>query len=250
MKYYHAILKILKGGIFLKIYIKRILLGLLILLMIITGIFFIYVSDYSHATDIAVSALNNDSTIKVVGNFTILSPTEPTDTALIFYPGGKVEYSAYVPLLEKLSANGIVCVLVKMPFNLAVFNPTAADNIFALLPQIKNWYIGGHSLGGAMASNYASKHKNKLKGLILLGAYIYGDYSPLNSLTLYGSNDGVLDKSKITYTNNVVVINGGNHAGFGNYGLQHGDLAATISVDEQQRLATQEILKFISGHSN
>jgi pimeloyl-ACP methyl ester carboxylesterase len=124
------------------------------------------------------------------------------------------------------------------------------DKVFDKLPTIKNWYIGGHSLGGAMASDYASKPQDKVKGLILLGAYIYGGISPADALTLYGSLDGVLDRTKINYTENVFVINGSNHAQFGNYGLQKGDGAATISSEQQQNKAVDKILEFIKMKNN
>jgi len=79
----------------------------------------------------------------------------------------------------------------------------------------------------------------------LLGAYVYGDVDPGQSLTIYGSEDQVLDRSKITYSENVEVILGGNHAQFGNYGLQKGDGTATITRDEQQDLTVQKILDWI-----
>jgi hypothetical protein len=229
---------------------KITLIFILSLVIILSAVFLIYVSDYYHADNVAVTAMENDNTITKDGSLTILSPSTPSDTGLIFYPGGKVEDIAYIEMLEKLRQKGITCVLVKMPFNLAVFDGNAANKVYGKLPQIKNWYIGGHSLGGAMASKYASKHQDNLKGLILLGSYIYGDISPADALTVYGSLDGVLDKSKVDYTENVVVINGGNHAQFGNYGLQKGDGTATISSEQQQNEAAGKILEFVKMKNN
>ncbi len=80
--------------------------------------------------------------------------------------------------------------------------------------------------------------------MILLGAYIYGDYPPEDTLTIYGSlNQSVEDK--LDYTENVVEIQGGNHAQFGNYGPQKGDLPATISAQEQQAQTAAAIEEFI-----
>lgn len=233
----------------MKKWLKTTLISLLSLVIVLVVAFLIYANNYYHAADVAKEALANDKTITTNGKLTILSPTTPSETGFIFYPGGKVEPTAYLPILEKLRQNGITCVLVDMPFNLAVFNSGAADKVFDKLPAINNWYIGGHSLGGAMASNYASKHQDKIKGLVLLGAYIYGDIPPSNALTVYGSLDGVLDKSKITYKENVFVIEGGNHGQFGNYGHQKGDGTATISSEQQQKETVDHIIEFIKMKS-
>lgn len=56
--------------------------------------------------------------------------------------------------MESLAQKGILCVLVRMPFNLAVFDVNAADGIREMFPEITDWYIGGHSLGGSMAAAY------------------------------------------------------------------------------------------------
>lgn len=219
------------------------------LVLILAGAFLIYVSDYSRADSVALAVMQNDPGLTVKDNYMILSPTAPSDTALIFYPGGKVEYTAYLPILEKIRQTcGITCILVKMPFNLAVFDENAADGMISQFPDIKNWYIGGHSLGGAMASSYASRHQDQVKGLILLGAYIYGNYPAENALTVYGTlNTAVAEKVK--YTTNVVVIEGGNHAQFGNYGKQKGDPDATISSEEQQNIAVAAIKAFLTGRN-
>ena len=225
--------------------IKRMIISVLSVIVLLAGAFFIYVSDYYKADDFALQTTKS-AEIKTEGNLTILSPAFPSEKGIIFYPGAKVEETAYLPLLEKLRQNGITCVLVKMPFRLAFFNSDAADDIFQKLPEIKQWYIAGHSLGGAMASSYASKHPDKLNGVILLGAYIYGDIPIEKTVTIYGSEDTVLDKSKIDYTENVFVIEGGNHAQFGNYGKQKGDGNAAITTDKQQEKAAETILNFIN----
>ncbi len=218
------------------------------LIVVLTIGFFAYVSVYYRADDVALAVMSDGDTIRVEGNLTILSPTIPSDTALIFYPGAKVEHTAYLPILEKLRQSGVTCVLVKMPFNLAIFGVNAADAVFDKLPDVRNWYIGGHSLGGAMASDYASKHSEKVAGLILLGAYIYGDYPAADALTIYGTFNANLEKD-IDYTENIVVIEGGNHAQFGNYGKQKGDPDATISREAQQDIAVESIAAFIASRN-
>ena len=117
-----------------------------------------------------------------------------------------------------------------------------------LFPEIRHWYIAGHSMGGAMASKFAAEHPDAVEGLILLGAYIYGDYPAENTLTVYGSlNQSVEDR--IDYTENVIEIEGGNHAQFGNYGSQKGDPPATISAQDQQAQTVEAIQKFLDKKS-
>ena len=212
--------------------------------MVLFGAFLIYASDYYKADKVAISALQNEEYLTVDKNLTILTPEKPSETALIFYPGAKVEAIAYLPILEKLRQNGLTCILVKMPLNMAIFNQNAADKVFSKLPNIKSWYIGGHSMGGAMASSYAANNKDKVKGLILLGAYIYGDVSPEDALTIYGTFNSNLEKH-IDYKENIVIIDGGNHAQFGNYGKQKGDPDATIKSEDQQNIAVRAIVEFI-----
>ena len=206
--------------------------------------FFWYVSDYYRADESALEVLAQDSTIQVQDDLTILSPSYPTDTAVIFYPGAKVEAEAYLPLLEQIRQTGVTCILVHMPFRMAIFDANAAEDVMEQFPDIRHWYIAGHSMGGAMASRFAASHPDEVDGLILLGAYIYGDYPPEKTLTVYGSlNQSVEDH--IDYTENVVEIEGGNHAQFGNYGPQKGDLPATISAEEQQEQTVAAIEEFL-----
>ena len=216
----------------------------LLLLSILAGAFFWYVSDYYRAEDVALQVLAQDSGITVQDNLTILSPSSPTDTAIIFYPGAKVEAEAYLPLLDQIRQIGVTCILVDMPFHMAIFDADAAEQVMTQFPEFQHWYIAGHSMGGAMASKFASDHPDQVDGLILMGAYIYGDYPDEKTLTIYGSlNQSVEDH--IDYTENIVEIEGGNHAQFGNYGPQKGDLPASISAQEQQAQTVAAIEEFL-----
>ena len=223
----------------------RIALGIVVLLLALcAGAFFWYVSDYYRAEDVALDVLSQDSGLSVQDNLTVLSPSVPSDTAIIFYPGAKVEAEAYLPLLEQIKQTGVTCILVHMPFRMAIFDANAAEEVMEQFPEIQHWYMAGHSMGGAMASQFASGHQDEIDGLILLGAYIYGDYPDEKTLTVYGSlNQSVEDH--IDYTENIVEIEGGNHAQFGNYGPQKGDLPATISAAEQQAQTVDAISDFM-----
>ena len=229
---------------------KLLIAGAVVLavLILLAGAFFWYVSDYYRAEDVALAVLSGENGITVQDDLTILSPSAPTDTAIIFYPGAKVEAQAYLPLLDQIRQTGVTCILVEMPFNMAIFDSNAAEGVMEQFPEVEHWYIAGHSMGGAMASQFASNHPDEVDGLILLGAYIYGEYSPADTLTVYGSlNQSVEDK--LDYTENVVEIEGGNHAQFGNYGPQKGDASATISAEEQQKQTVEAIEEFLSSRN-
>jgi hypothetical protein len=225
--------------------IKRTILSItLILILSIIG-FLIYAADYYKAEEVAQNILKNEDTIILKDSYLVLAPEIETTTALIFYPGAKVEYIAYLPILEKIKdKSNIKCILVEMPFNMAIFDSNAADEIMSNFPEIESWYIGGHSMGGAMASSFASRNKERIKGLILMGAYVYGDYPPKDALTIYGTFNTSVGE-KIDYTENIIIIEGGNHAQFGNYGKQKGDPDATISTQKQQNITVEAIDEFI-----
>lgn len=236
--------------------IKIGLISIIAFLVVLSGGFYIYTLDYYRADDIALTVfstkgspvITSDQPANTQGKFRVFYPDDAKkrETGLIFYPGGKVEAMAYAPLMEKLSQKGVVCVLVSMPFNLAVFDVNAADQVYGMLPEVKNWYIGGHSLGGAMASSYQEKNNDKLKGMILMGAYPLKE-TDFPTLTLYGSEDGVLNRDKLVTAKTRVEIAGGNHAYYGNYGEQKGDGAAKITRDEQQAQVISMIVEFISA---
>lgn len=167
-----------------------------------------------------------------------------SDMGFLFYPGGHVEYIAYAPFCAKLQEQGINVFLVDMPFNMANFGINKADSIMEDYTEITSWYIGGHSLGGVAASMYASSNEEKIEGLVLVGMYLAMDYDLDRTLTINGSNDLRVGDS-VDYTTNVYVIEGGNHAQFGNYGPNEGDGEATISAEEQQNQAVEIILEFV-----
>lgn len=221
---------------------KLIITFIIFVILYLVG--FTYVNDYYRATPKALNATLSTSTVTVheIENHTLVFEPQEIKDGFIFYPGGKVDYTAYAPLLHSLAENGTLCFLVQMPFNLAVLDMNAADGIQSLYPEVKDWYIGGHSLGGSMAASYASKHLDDYKGLVLLAAYSTVDlsHSNLDVLSIYGSNDKVLNLEKYeAYKTNLpenfseYVIPGGCHAYFGSYGLQKGDGLATLTNDEQ-----------------
>ncbi len=198
----------------------------------------------------ALLILTENPNVSKQSDIITITNGEKNSTGIIFYPGAKVEGNAYLPLFERVTElTGATCFLVDMPFNLAVLNQNVASEIIEQNADIENWYIAGHSLGGGMASDFASNNEEIIDGLIVLGAYVYGDYPIEKSLTIYGTLNPTVAED-IDYTENVVVIEGGNHAQFGNYGKQPGDLEATISNDEQQEITAVAISDFLKNNKN
>ena len=184
----------------------------------------------------------------------VLAP-ENAKTGFIFYPGGKVAHDAYIPMMKCLASEGVLCVIVEMPYRLAVLDMDAAEGIPEQFPQIETWYIGGHSLGGSMAASYLAENFDEFEGLILLGAYSTADLSEtdLSVLSIYGSADLVMNREK--YQSNLenlpadfteIVIDGGCHAYFGMYGAQKGDGTPEITNEEQIRFTAAAILDLIN----
>ena len=225
-------------------------------LALLIGACAIYLADYYRADEGAIAAFSPEDGISITvlyGGSVVFAPQNAT-AGLIFYPGGKVEHDAYQPLMEALAREGVLCVLVKMPFNLAVLDINAADGMREKFPQITDWYIGGHSLGGSMAASYLSEHAEEFKGLLLLGSSATVDLSDtdLAVLSLYGSEDRVMDREKYDACRSnlpdgftEVVIEGGCHAYFGMYGAQDGDGIPTISNHEQIALTAEYILEMM-----
>lgn len=184
------------------------------------------------------------------------SPT----TGFIFYPGGRVDERAYAPAAHAIAAAGYLVVVPAMPLHLAVFAPERAAEIQAAFPQVKKWVLGGHSLGGSMAAQYAYEHPDRVQGLVLWASYPAGSASlagrslPVTSIS--ASLDGLATPEKIAAsrallpaTTTWIVIQGGDHAQFGWYGPQAGDHPASIPRQAQQNqviAATLELLKRIS----
>lgn len=227
----------------------------LVLLLLCAGLFAKnYKADFKYKEYIETV---EDVEITIEGRNYIITPINTdADTAYIFYPGGRVSYHAYLPLLVEISKQGIVCIMPKMVHNLAIYNIFCADKIIAdpMFENIQNWYVGGHSLGGAMSCVYAKSNIDKLQGLILMAAYSTKDLSDsgLKVLSFFGTNDGVLkmanyEKYKANLPEDLieVILDGGNHSGFGAYGFQNGDKEATISAEEQKMLTAQAIGRFL-----
>lgn len=207
----------------------------------------------------AFEALSQSESVSVgLEPHTIFRPTKrDLRIGLILYPGARVDARAYAPLAKLLAADGVTVVIPSMPLNLAVFSPNAAAAIISETEGIERWYVAGHSLGGTMAADFASRNPDRVSGLVLLASYPLAGSglagSDLPVVSIYGTNDQIATLSEVNAsridlptTTRWVEIIGGNHSQFGWYGDQSGDGTASISREEQTRQIAEAILQFIN----
>jgi dienelactone hydrolase len=239
---------------------KIIAVILLAALLFSTVGFIVWANDAYLPSPIALNALKTDALVKVdlVSGVYMFTPVKAVPTVgFIFYPGGRVDYRAYAPVLRSIAENGYLVALVHAPLNLAFIDLKAASPVIAQHPEIKKWVVSGHSLGGVAASVFAKDHLNTLDGLVFFASYP-ADESLKNAdikvLSIYGTRDmagmAKFDETRVLNPANTkyVVIQGGNHAQFGSYGVQAGDNTPEISAEEQWAqtvTATVEFLKDI-----
>lgn len=233
---------------------KLVFAAIIIVIIAVIG-FGYYVSDYYHAGDTAKQYINGTDNVSVIKTDDGLFLDGPgNDTALIFYPGAKVEYISYLPMFVDLSEKGVDCFLIEMPFNLAIFGKDSADHIIENY-DYDDFFLSGHSLGGVMASDYVHNSED-ITGLILFESYPTSEIKkPV--LSIYATEDNVLDLQKYKDSRPLmgknlteVTIIGGNHAQIGDYGKQSGDGESTITSKEQQDLCVEAMKIFIDKFSN
>jgi Alpha/beta hydrolase family len=209
-----------------------------------------------------------------------LSPlTNSVDQGLAFLPGGFVDAHAYVSLMENVVQEGITVVIMKFSANLALLELSKPLQVIERISDIDDWVISGHSLGGIAAQSIISNNPDEFNGLIFLGVYPTESYDlsgwDKNVLSIYAENDllstveeieanklylppelSIVDPDEMdTLQVDVPVtiyylIQGGNHAQFGDYGSQEGDGVSTISTEEQHQQISSAIIKFMSHNEN
>lgn len=223
-----------------------------IIILVFIVISCVYLLHYHPAQSEATKYLKGSENVTVKNTTNgIMLDGKGNDMAIIFYPGAKVEYIAYLPLFSKLANDeGYDCFLVNMPLNFAFMAPNSADEIINNT-NYSHYFMAGHSLGGVMASAYENS-TNKTDGLIFLAAYPMKNISK-PCLFVRGTNDGILNlenynNAKDLVKNNITefIIKGGNHGQYAYYGHQTGDSDASISAEAQQNQTANAIIKFIN----
>ncbi len=228
---------------------RKVKIGIIVIIVIMLAYFAFTFLSYNHAEKTATDYLNGTDKVNVTKiDNGLFVDGYGNDTALIFYPGAKVEYTSYLPMFCNLASKGVDCYLVEMPLNFAIFGENEADSIIDKT-NYTHYFMSGHSLGGYVASSYLS-HTNRTDGLILLAAYPTEKIDkPV--LSIYGTKDNVLNMEKYNESKPLMsnlteyVINGGNHAQFGYYGNQSGDNSSKITPQNQQSQSVEVILDFI-----
>ncbi|SEK71389.1 Alpha/beta hydrolase family protein [Carnobacterium iners] len=250
---------------------KKIAVWLTLTLLLLVTIGFVTLKNLTYQpSSLALEAATNTSsyTVETTNNVVYFKPTKkPLNSSLIFYQGALVNQKSYSIWASKLASEGYPVYLVHHPFNLAITNKNKAKDIVEEY-AIKDYIIGGHSLGGVMASRYAHDKqkdptidKGSLKGIFFLASYPDSNGSLKNTdlsvLSVTGSNDGVLNQESYLESKKFLPddtlyssIEGGNHAGFGSYGPQKGDSSATITNKEQQRILYSTLFSWLKTFGN
>ncbi|HEU4324198.1 MAG TPA: alpha/beta hydrolase [Roseiflexaceae bacterium] len=192
-------------------------------------------------------ALRSDALVRVATDpWLTFEPAAEPRAGLILYPGGRVDAQAYAPAARAIAEQGFLVVIVPMPLNLSLLGADRAQEVIAAFPAVRSWAIGGHSLGGTSAADFAAAHPDVVEGLVLWASYPQPSAdlsaSGLATVQIVGGRDGVVNAERLAGSRTLlppdtrrVTIAGGNHAQFGWYGPQSGDQPATISPEEQQR---------------
>lgn len=235
--------------------LKKILITAAVSMILIAAGLFAYLEVYYHADSEVDEYLKSGSGVKVSESKDAYFFDGPgSESAVVFYPGAKVEETAYAPLMFRLARQGTDCFLLKLPFRMAIFEPNAADDVTRAY-DYDHWYLMGHSLGGIVAAEYNAKNTEETDGVVLLASYPTVPVPNSEKLlSIYGSNDGCLSRNEYRGSKGLwpklrteLIINGGNHAGFGYYGPQKGDGEAGISPYEQQSWTIDSIKKFTAS---
>lgn len=184
----------------------------------------------------------------------ILEPTDgPGEVGLVYIPGAKVEAAAYAATMADVVAeDGVTVVITKPWLNLAFFDLRPLSAFTGLVPDVEQWIVGGHSLGGLRACQLAGD----ADALALFASYCAGDISgsdvPVTSIA--GSEDGLSTPEKIAEARPLLPeeavmteIEGANHAAFGAYGPQAGDNEGSITLPEMRAKLADLLAPFVAA---
>lgn len=217
---------------------RWLLVGLLGTVFVLTGSSFVYLMSGQH-----VATLSQEYSL-VETRFGYASEHDST-VGIIVYGGGKVDSLSYA-YLSQLEANVF---LVHFPFQLAVFGINKGNQVMADYPKITQWIVVGHSLGGSMGYLYLNQSIKPVAGIVYMASYPTGE-STIPARAIFGTADGLIESSlynNLFLPEEFILLEGANHAQFGEYGFQAGDRVAGISASAQRAFVIQTITAFIES---
>ena len=224
------------------------------------GIAAVWVSIVQRPMSEATAALGSDARVSVETEPWLLfrpAGQDPT-VGLVLYPGARTDQRSYAPVARAIAAEGYLVAIVPMPLNLAILGADRAESVIEAFPAIQSWAVGGHSLGGTMAAQFARKHPNLVQGLVLWASYPANaddlSTATLKVLSISGTRDPLTtadnieaSRPRLPADTHFVAIEGGNHAQFGWYGGQYGDGVATITREAQQEQVVAATVELLQG---
>lgn len=237
---------------------KRLIVLVLVQVLLVTVTILALMVPYYRAGETAQQYLHSGENIEFTDNeryYAFLNGS--SKTAVIFYPGSSVDEYAYSCLAGSLASDGADVYVIKSPLHFPLLNRKGAEAILQET-NYENIFIGGHSLGGYVATGYARDCGFGVDGLFVLGAYPSGKIDDrIRYLSIYGSEDGILDRNEYEerrqywpQDSQERVIDGGNHSYFADYGLQRLDHEALIDQKTQMEITHQQIAEFIWNPAN
>jgi hypothetical protein len=235
--------------------VRLALITLLGLLAVGLVAFVVWASLARPAEPAPLQAALADPAVEVtLGPVVELRPSDAVPTrGVVFYPGARVHREAYIATWAPIVAETDLLVLIpRMPLNLAVFGRSRAADLIEDNPDVDRWWVGGHSLGGAMAASWlGDQPAGEVEGLTLWASFATAGAEldareELIVLSVSGTRDGLATPADVDQRRDLlpptalmVEVEGMNHAQFGRYGPQRGDLTPTISDEQAQSALTQ-----------
>jgi len=219
-------------------------LAIVLSVLVLATVAFLFYSSMVMRGDRAAAIevwTNDDLVVTSTDHSIVIAPaTDPSGAGLVFIPGAKVDPYAYLYKLSGIvEETGATVVITKPILNLAFFDQRPLSTFTDDAPTVERWFVGGHSLGGVRACQWAEG--TDVAGLVLFGSYCSNDLSDtgLQVLSISGSEDGLSTPQKIDSAASLlpegtdfVEIQGLNHAGFGDYGVQPGDGRSSLTGAE------------------
>ncbi|GLP96337.1 alpha/beta fold hydrolase [Paraferrimonas sedimenticola] len=238
--------------------VKRIVLGLLGLIVVLIGGTAVWMSiPFPYQESVTQNALVSDENVTVTEqDFIAFEPSESQpQVGIIFYPGGKTHAATFAPVMRQFAEGGQLAVITPMPLNTAFLGINSADQVMERYPLVQRWYLVGHSLGGVAAAAYAEKNADKLKGLVLWASYSASDLSGLELpvLSISGGKDLMTTKADVTANSRMLPANAlwvelpeANHWNFGYYADELNEDKAVMAREAQVQAVIENTRRFVS----